>query len=94
MKSSKKAQGLSINIIVIAVIVLIVLVILIMVFTGKIGGFRDGLEQAEGGICSLKADHRCVSAEDCPSFNRVGNVGTYSDCSSNDDNVEYCCNVA
>lgn len=36
---NKKAQGLSLNVIIVAVIVLIVLVVLIVIFSGKIGSF-------------------------------------------------------
>ncbi len=38
---SKKAQGLSLNTIVIAAIVILVLFVLIMVFTGRMGWFTD-----------------------------------------------------
>ena len=43
---SKKAQGLSLNTIIIAAIALIVLVVLVMVFTGRMGGFTRGLGKA------------------------------------------------
>jgi len=45
----KKAQGLSLNTIIIAAIVLIVLIVLWAIFTGKMGGFTQGLKgTAEG----------------------------------------------
>ena len=51
---SKKAQGLSITIIIVAVIALLVLIILALVFTGGLGRF--GLKVADcenkGGVCA------------------------------------------
>ena len=46
MFKNKKAQGLSLNTIIIASLVLIVLVVLILVFTGRIGLFGMGLNEA------------------------------------------------
>src|SRR3989338_4710530 len=51
---NKKAQGLSLNTIIIAIIVLIVLVVLIMLFTGYFGSkFTPAVTSCEnsGGIC-------------------------------------------
>jgi len=50
----KKAQGLSLNTIIIAALVIMVLVILILVFTGRMGSFSKSSEscQSKGGICS------------------------------------------
>ena len=42
---NKKAQGLSINVIIIVAIALIVLVVLIAVFTGRMGSFVGGGEE-------------------------------------------------
>ncbi len=48
----RKAQGLSINTIIVAAIALIVLVVLIAIFTGRMGLFgRDLSGVQEGGIC-------------------------------------------
>ena len=55
-KLKKKAQGLSLNTIIIAVIVLIVLVVLIVIFSGKIGGFRKGLDNCDGTCESSAAN--------------------------------------
>ena len=41
----KKAQGLSVNIIIIAAIALIVLVVLVAIFTGRLGIFTKGLQE-------------------------------------------------
>lgn len=43
---NKKAQGMSINVIIVAAVALVVLVVLIAIFTGKIGGFSTGTERA------------------------------------------------
>ena len=54
----KKAQGLSLNTIIIAIIVLIVLVVIIMVFTGYFGNkFTPGITACEnaGGKCQFAA---------------------------------------
>ncbi len=52
MNIHKKAQGISINTVIIAAIALIVLVVLIAVFTGRIGLFGQGLDNAvQGQYC-------------------------------------------
>ncbi len=55
----KKAQGLSLNTIIIAIIVMIVLVVIIMVFTGYFGAkFTPGMTNCEnnGGTCIFAAE--------------------------------------
>jgi hypothetical protein len=49
----KKAQGMSINTIIIAIIVLVVLVVLVMIFTGYFGGWtgRVATCSSQAGIC-------------------------------------------
>jgi flagellar basal body-associated protein FliL len=51
---SKKAQGMSINIIIIAAIALLVLVILSIIFIGKMGKTREEVDKCEtnGGTCT------------------------------------------
>ena len=52
MKLTKKAQGISINTIIIAAIALIVLIILIAVFTGRMGWWgRDITSAQQGTTC-------------------------------------------
>jgi len=50
---SKRGQGLPMNTIVIAAIVLVVMVVLILIFTGRMGGFTQDIQQctAKGGEC-------------------------------------------
>ena len=45
VKIQKKAQGLSINAIILAVIALVVLVVLVAIFTGRIGIFSGAVGQ-------------------------------------------------
>ncbi len=45
---NKKAQGISLNVIIIAAIALLVLVVLIVIFSGRIGIFNKGVEGATG----------------------------------------------
>ena len=50
---SKRGQGLPMNTIVIAALVLVVMVVLILIFTGRMGGFTQDIQQctAKGGEC-------------------------------------------
>jgi len=66
---NKKAQGISINTIIIAIIALVVLVLLIAIFTGKmgqwVGGLSDSEERAYGCYCvnpSDNMDEKCALA--------------------------------
>lgn len=52
MLKKRKAQGLSLNTIVVAAIVLTVLVVLIMVFTGRMTWFNRGYTSESGKSCS------------------------------------------
>jgi len=54
---NKKAQGISINVIIIAAIALAVLVVLFAIFTGRIGLFSRGVKETETGAYS------CVCSE-------------------------------
>ncbi|MBT7903493.1 hypothetical protein HN587_06540 [Candidatus Woesearchaeota archaeon] len=87
---SKKAQGLSLNMIIVAVIVLIVLVVLVMVFTGKIQFFNKGVgtqsdEFTSGKKCEMLGTlNKCVDdPSDCSGG--VARKGEW-DCGST-----YCC---
>ncbi len=55
----KKAQGLSLNVIIIAAMALIVLVVVVSIFLGKAGFFGENTESCEfnGG--------KCIDAADC-----------------------------
>ncbi len=52
----KKAQGLSLNTIIIAIIVLVVLVVIVVVFTGGVGRiFPQFFDCSEKGVCQQDA---------------------------------------
>lgn len=74
----KKAQGISLNVIIIAALGLLVLVVLAIIFTGRTGVFVR-----ESDKCELQGG-RCVeSREDCTGlYERVG----WGACDLNSDN--------
>ena len=51
----KKAQGLSLNIIIVAAIVLIVLVVLWAIFTGRMGDFVESLREADNKCNEIRS---------------------------------------
>ena len=57
----KKAQGMSINVIIIAVLALLVLVVLAFIFTGKIGQFTQATANCES-ISGNTCEYTCSSA--------------------------------
>jgi len=84
----RKAQGMSLNVIVVAVIVLIILVVLVLIFTGKVKFFgsktTETSAQFSGNKCLVPGtNNECgYSREDC--MNRGGsydeNFDKYDDC--------------
>ena len=64
----KKAQGISLNVIIIAAIALIVLIVLVIIFTGRAGTFNKGLKDChnKNGLC-LKKD-TCTNAGGIPTL--------------------------
>tara|TARA_Y100000310_G_C19957045_1_gene479523 strand:- start:142 stop:402 length:261 start_codon:yes stop_codon:yes gene_type:complete len=64
----KKAQGLSLNTIIIAAVALIVLVVLVMIFTGRMGGFSTGVSRCEnqGGRCLNAGTTPTLTGGNCP----------------------------
>ena len=70
-QGSKKAQGLSLHVIIIAALALVVLVVLIMIFTGRMGSFTTNLNSCEtkGGNCDTIKDRQCPpGSTDLPGF--------------------------
>lgn len=65
---SKKAQGISINTIIIAAIALIVLVVLVMIFTGRMGMFTKGVAGTGDASksCSELGGNPVVGTADTP----------------------------
>ncbi|MBW2987918.1 hypothetical protein DRJ48_00450 [Candidatus Woesearchaeota archaeon] len=56
--SSKKAQGLPLNVIAIAAILIIVLIVLVLIFTRQAGEFNKATNECEvrGGVCLPKGN--------------------------------------
>ena len=83
---NKKAQGLSINVIIIVAIALIVLVVLIAIFTGRLGSFVGGLESTANCASSCKSfgmDKSSINTKDTctssPTDTRRKVPGRYAD---------------
>jgi len=86
----KKAQGISINVIIIAAIALIVLVVLFAVFTGRMGLFGKGVQTAADCDKACKAmgnEKGILTTSDCPGRRLPGYVGE-------DPNQNCCCEKA
>jgi len=71
IKNSRKAQGISINMIIIAVLALIVLIVVVAIFTGRIKIFSGTLEscRAKQGQCESGAicpENKAQVAAKCP----------------------------
>lgn len=79
----KRAQGLSINVIIIVAIALIVLVVLIAVFTGRMGSFIGGVDTAQSCSSSCQAFGGAMGpASDVGSCNGRYVPGKFSDVTS------------
>lgn len=70
MIKSKKAAGLSMNMIVVAVIALIVLVVIVVIFSGKVGEVSEKTgevsEEYSGQKCNVPGTSRdCRSMQEC-----------------------------
>ena len=89
----RKAQGLSLNTIIIAALVLVVLIILIVIFSGRMNIFGDVYDQsddeAKGRLCATyQGGGRCVGIDDdCPDSTVLASNIDWIDCS----NVQKCC---
>tara|TARA_Y100000034_G_C6714605_1_gene315814 strand:+ start:296 stop:574 length:279 start_codon:yes stop_codon:yes gene_type:complete len=63
----KKAQGISLNVIIIAAIGLVVLVLLVAIFTGRINVFGTGVEKTtEAGIRNVCLSENKVCTDEQP----------------------------
>lgn len=89
MLSNKKAQGMSLNTVIIAIIVLVVLVVLVMIFTGYFGKiFTPGVKSCEtgaGGRCSTTA---CTDNERTLASYAAPADATKAQCA---DTAKFCC---
>ena len=73
---NNKAQGLSLNTIIIAILVLLVLVFLVAMFTGVLGSFFGDVTDCEkggGGICEeLNVDYASYNDEQKKKYGKCG----------------------
>jgi len=97
MKQNNKAQGLSLNTIIIAALVLVVLIILIVVFSGRMNLFGDAYDSTDDDVSSnicMKDGYMCMSPEtpngnDCPTGTPKAGSNNWIDCSD----TQVCCSV-
>ena len=74
-----KAQGLSLNVVIIAAVVLVVLIVLWSIFTGRMGGFSEELDTCKGTceVLSVCEDNGAVVPGYCPEeIEKIGSTGT------------------
>ena len=87
----KKAQGISINTVVIAAIALVVMILIVMIFTGSLGNWRKSENSCEtnGGRCVSRS--AWIAGDVCSGdYDRVRN--DYPCYSGGDiDNTAVCC---
>ena len=83
----KKAQGMSLKVVIIAVIALIVLVVLILIFTGKSKMFTKGADDTSkdfdaGSKCKIPGTSRDCSydKDKCEAAGNIYYEGSFSDC--------------
>ena len=83
----KKAQGMSLNVIIVAVIALIILIVLVLIFTGKLKLFGAQTSQTSAAYTSDKCEmpglnNRCnTGPDDCKSMGgSYDSTHEYSDC--------------
>ena len=65
MLRNRKAQGLSLNTIIIAAIVLVVLVVLFLIFTGRMGSFAVGVDNTTKSRDCLSLGYYPVNEDSC-----------------------------
>ena len=90
----RRAQGMSINTIIIAALALVVLVILIAVFTGRMGIFgRDLSGVQKGGTCGPSSDMKIVQGLDCASLGESWEVvySNFESCQDGQDPISDGC---
>jgi len=88
----RKAQGISINIIIVAVIALVVLVVLVAIFTGRLGLFSKGLSETTTckQLCVARGYDKGVGGSDDTA--PVGYPNELLGARDNDQNQCWCAN--
>ena len=89
---NKKAQGMSLNVIIIAALGLLVLVVLAIIFTGRTGVFVKESDKCgyQGGAC-VAAQTDCVGTYDKVVRGACDLNGDSTFHFNNDDSDGYCC---
>lgn len=75
----KRAQGLSINVIVAAVIGLIIIVVVVMLLTGKLGGFSKGVDESNSCVNACKSLGKTTGAEDAACTGKTKFPGNFKE---------------
>ena len=83
----RKAQGISINAIIIAAIALAVLVVLFAIFTGRIGGFSKGVSETD--TCAQKCS--ALNMQRLGDLSQLDCTGTYIGGKYSDTPTNGCC---
>ena len=83
----KKAQGLSITVIIVSVIAILVLVVLVLIFTGVISRQAPEITSCEnkGGLCAFECGSETEGTLDYPT--QLSNL----DCQEKDGRAQICC---
>lgn len=85
----KKAQGLSLNMIIIAALALIILVVVVLIFSGKVGKTSEGISEVQGSVdiekCNIPGVRKCVESGMC--------MRELSQYSASCDAAEVCCAI-
>lgn len=87
--NDRKAQGMSLNVIIVAVLVLIILVVLVLIFSGKLKIFGSQTTETTGAYTGLKCEvpgtnNECArSEEDCRRDGGSYDAREFEDCSGN-----------
>jgi flagellar basal body-associated protein FliL len=84
---SRKAQGMSMNVIIIAALALLVLVILAIIFMGRMGATTRGIEACKGNCMSAQED--CTNQG--PYYKVVSDPCYRSGTKDIDTDRPYCC---
>jgi len=85
----KKAQGLSLNMIIIAALALIILIVIVLIFSGKVGTTSKGISEVQDSVnlekCNIPGVRKCVDSGYCSA--------ELSQYSASCDSPQICCGI-
>ncbi len=85
----KKAQGLSLNMIIIAALALIILIVIVLIFSGKVGTTSKGISDVQSSVdmekCNIPGVRKCVDSGEC--------MRTLSQYQESCESPQICCGV-